>query len=220
MPELVIHIDESGDLGWKFDAPFRRGGSSRYLTVASVLTPREKTKHAKRVIRNLYDRLKWDTSIEKKWSVMEPAERARFIRSVENLRRAHPDIQIAAITVQKENVQEHIRRDPNKLYNYMTALLLLDEMVNHEKVTLVPDERAIKVASGNSLHDYIQTKLWFEKEVTTEVTTNPADSSRAKLLQFADMLAGAVWVHHENQDHRYHRALVRCGLRTKCLYFR
>jgi hypothetical protein len=29
---LLIYLDESGDLGWSFDAPFRRDGSSRNLT--------------------------------------------------------------------------------------------------------------------------------------------------------------------------------------------
>jgi len=30
---------------------------------------------------------------------------------------SHPEIKIDCIVVKKENVQEHIRRDPNKLYN-------------------------------------------------------------------------------------------------------
>ena len=36
---VVIYVDESGDLGWQFDQPFRAGGASRYLTVACLIVP-------------------------------------------------------------------------------------------------------------------------------------------------------------------------------------
>jgi len=37
-------------------------------------------------------------------------------------------IEAFAITVYKKNVEDHIRRDANKLYNYMTSLVLLDRI--------------------------------------------------------------------------------------------
>ena len=67
----------------------------------------------------------------------------------------YPKIKYFAITVKKENVQEHIRKDSNKLYNYMTRLLLLDELCGYDSVRIAPDPRSIKVASGNSMHDYL-----------------------------------------------------------------
>jgi len=33
-----IFVDESGDLGWQFNDPYRAGGSSRYLTLACLIT--------------------------------------------------------------------------------------------------------------------------------------------------------------------------------------
>ena len=92
----------------------------------------------------------------------------------------------------------HIRNDPNKLYNYMIKLFLLDEMATYERVTLIPDPRTIKVASGNSLHDYLQTELWLEKKAATVLNTNPQDSIKCLGLQFADMLSGAIREHHED----------------------
>src|ERR1035441_5537034 len=82
-----------------------------------------------------------------------------------------PEIALHAIVVKKENVQAHIRTDSNKLYNYMIRLALLDKMAKHDVVTLVPDPRSIKVQSGNSLHDYLQMQLWFEKKATTKLIT-------------------------------------------------
>ena len=35
--QVSVYLDESGDLGWKFDAPYRCGGSSRYLTISAII---------------------------------------------------------------------------------------------------------------------------------------------------------------------------------------
>ena len=65
-----IYVDESGDLGWNFSAPYRRGGSSRYLTVAAFCVPSSKKHIPKRAVRNLYEKFHWPTSVEKKWQQM------------------------------------------------------------------------------------------------------------------------------------------------------
>jgi hypothetical protein len=158
---LLIYLDESGDLGWNFTAPFRCGGSSRYLTIAALCVPAEKKHLPKRVIKRLYTTFGWPSHIEKKWSMMNRNERAAFASTCHTFCSAHADIHLHAITVKKENVQPHIRTDANKLYNYMIRLSLLSRMRRHPEVLMIPDPRSIKVESGNSLPDYIQTLLWF-----------------------------------------------------------
>ena len=74
----------------------------------------------------------------------------------------YKDIKISSITVRKENVMSHIRVDPNKLYNYMICLTILDDISKDVLVTLIPDHRIIKVQSGNSMGDYLQMELWFK----------------------------------------------------------
>jgi hypothetical protein len=118
-------------------------------------------------------------------------EREAFAHEAAILRQKHKaDLRYISITVRKENVQEHIRLDSNKLYNYMIGLSLLNEMHRHREVVFIPDPRSVKVASGNSLHDYLQTQLWFEKQTNTLLETIPADSSSNYNIQFADMLSG------------------------------
>lgn len=198
MPEVIIALDESGDLGWKFDAPYRHGGSSRHLTIASILYPQEKKKYPVRLIRNLYTAFRWDPKDEIKWASMNMNARDKFAELLKSLVITYPDIKLLSITVKKENVQSHIRSDANKLYNYMIGLSLLNEMKNHEHVTFVPDPRAIKVKSGNSMHDYLQTKLWFEKQSSTILRTTPLESKSCKAIQVADMLSGIVQNHFED----------------------
>lgn len=200
---ISIYLDESGDLGWTFSAPYRQGGSSRFLTIAALVAPLEKKHLPERVIRSLYTDRKWSTTKEKKWSDMSGGARDDFVTRAVKLRQQHTDIGYFAMVVNKQNVAAHIRQDPNLLYNYMIKLLLVREMAKHGEVLLVPDPRSIKLESGNSMHDYLQTNLWFTEEVPTVLTTKPQDSKKTLALQFADMLSGVVQSHFEdgNVDH-------------------
>ena len=112
---MIIYLDESGDLGWTFTAPYRAGGSSRHITIASLAVTPEKKHLPKRLIKRLYTKFKWPTHQEKKWADMSVNERVWFARQANQLRTKHPDdIKYLSITVKKENVRQHIRSDANK----------------------------------------------------------------------------------------------------------
>lgn len=215
----LIHADESGDLGWSFDKPYGRGGSSRYLVIFAVCVDDTKIHRVDRLIKDLYKGSGWDPKREKKWIDMSEKSREHFLRQAVRLREAHNDVSYHAIVVSKERVQAHLRADPNKLYNYMVKLLLANEMAKHEHVSFIPDQRSVKVASGNSQHDYLQTTLWYENEAKTVLETLPSDSRYCKPLQFADMMAGAVGSNYEFNKTKY---LEEIGphLNLKRLFFK
>lgn len=204
----IMFLDESGDLGWKFDAPYRRGGSSRYLTIGAVCVPPEKKHIPKRIVKDLYRHFKWPHDLEIKWSGMRSEEKKEFAEMAKVMCGKHNDIFLHGIIVQKQNVMEHIRKDSNKLYNYMIRLSLLDRMATHDVVTMVPDPRSIKVRSGNSLHDYLQTELWFTKKATTNLITSPADSKESLGVRFADKLAGLVQARYEDNESSHFQILA------------
>jgi len=214
----ILYADESGDLGWDFNAPYRQGGSSRYLTIGVLCVPSAKKHVPKRVIRELYDRFKWPVGTEKKWHQMTPQERATFATEAFKMCEKHPDIHLHGITVNKQNVEPHIRNDENKLYNYMIRLCVLDCMAADTDVTFVPDPRSIKVESGNSLHDYLQLELWFTKKVKTLLKTQPQDSKSCRGVQFADMLAGLIQ-HRFEDGYAEHIRICVTRLRLKKLFF-
>lgn len=218
MSNCIIYLDESGDLGWKFDAPYRKGGSSRYLTITAVCVPSEKNHIPKRIIKDLYTQCGWPISCERKWVQMPAQERTEFASQARKMCDKHTDIYVHAIVVKKERVEEHIRKDGNKLYNYMIKLALLDRMCPYGIVTLIPDPRSIKVKSGNSLPDYLQTELWFTKKVKTELKMQPLDSQACLGIQFADMLAGVVQARFEDNDLDDFKIILP-KLRLNCLFF-
>jgi len=218
MLSLIIYLDESGDLGWKFNSPPGKGGSSRYLTISALCIPYEKKHIPKRIIKSIYDKYKWDTKTEYKWTHMNLNQRKFFAEKAHKMCLNHPDILLKAIAVKKENVQVHIRKDGNKLYNYMIKLLLLNFMAGFDFVRLIPDPRSIKIKSGNSLFDYLQTELWFTKKVATNLCVTPLDSKTTRGIQFSDMLAGLVQSHHEKNYTGVFK-LLREKIFIKSLYF-
>ena len=215
---MHIYLDESGDLGWKLDRPYRAGGSSRYLTLAFLIVD-ELTHHfPRRIIRKLRRKYRMKSGREIKGSSLSRNQLIHFAKKANKLLASKKGIRIRAITVNKENVQGHIRSDPNKLYNYMINLCILDLIGDQETVYFTPDPRSIKVASGDSMVDYLQTQLWFEKEVRTRLIETPHESHTNLNLQFIDVIAHIVWAHHENKHSRPYNILAR-RVQCKRLYF-
>ena len=194
---LNIYLDESGDLGWVLNKPYHYGGSSRYLTIAFVSCPKEKTHLLKRIVRKVYEKTKTSPSVELKGSSLSIDDKKYFARQVNNLVSMNPDIKIGAITVNKSKVQLHIREDSNKLYNYMIKLAILDTIKGEPLVNLIRDNKTIKVKSGNSLIDYLQITLWFELSSKTKIVDIPSDSKRVKNLIFIDWINNLIWGNYE-----------------------
>lgn len=168
-------------------------------------------------MRDMYRTHKWDLATEKKWVRVNAPARLDFAKRAAKL--ADLDgIKLFAISVRKENVQQHLRADPNLLYNYMLRLLLLDEMSKHDEVVMKPDPRTIKVQSGNSQHEYLQTTLWYELGARTQLHTIPRDSKHDLGIQFADMLAGVVQSSFERRQHEPMKAIAP-SLVHKRLFF-
>lgn len=216
---IAIYVDESGDLGWKFDAPYRRGGSSRHLTISAIIIDYNQHHLLKRLMKDLYRKTKTDPKTEIKWALMDAEQRLWVANRLAKLKqKLGSDVSYHSITVFKQNVAAHIRTDANKLYNYMLKFMLLQEMAKHEKVFLSVDQRSIKVASGNSLHDYLQTELWLGLGQSTQLKTEQCDSKHHLCIQAADVLSGIVQNHFEDSKSEPFAALSD-NIVCKTLFF-
>lgn len=215
---MLIYLDESGDTGWTFDRAYGAGGSSRYLIIAALALPLQLDHQPARLLRNIYRHRGWGSHKEKKWADMSPEARTDFVTQASKLLAKHKGIKCMAIVVDKRRVMHHVRTDSNKLYNYMVKLLLLDFMACHPHVNFIPDPRAIRVESGNSLHDYLQTELWFAKTASTILETTPIDSRHCLNLQFTDMLAGTIQSRFEFANDKYFD-LIADQVTVKKLFF-
>ena len=170
------------------------------------------------MVRSIYQRFGWPQFVEHKWASLDSNQRSVCAMELRKLCDLNPDIFIHAIVVKKQNVLAHIRTDSNKLYNYMIRLALLQRMAQYDVVTMIPDPRSIKVKSGNSLHDYLQTELWFTEKANTNLLTQPQDSMTCKGVQLADLLAGMVQAHFEDNASRDFRT-IQPALNLNRLFF-
>lgn len=215
-PTLQIFVDESGDLGWNFARPFGQGGSSRYLTLACLILPDPHRRRAGDIISRFYAEYKWQK--EKKASNASHPQRVKFCDHLSDLLYRYPDIKVDVITVNKINVQAHIRADANKLYNYMLGLVLPDHVQAQTEFELVTDARSIKVKSANSLADYLQIKLWFDLNCATKVIHRPGNSAGNYTLQFVDWIAHCAWRHYEQSDSECCDKIKACA-KVRHLFF-
>ena len=192
---MQVYLDESGDLGWNFTAPFGQGGSSRFLTLAFLFLPKQSRHAPKNLIRCLYKKYKWQN--EKKAHSATLKQKKLFCEKTVELLKRHSKVKIDVIIVNKANVRSHIRADSNKLYNYMTSLVVPDYVGSEKEIEFIPDERSVKVRSGNSLADYLQIKLWFERGFETKINDRPGVSHKNYNLQFVDWVAHCTWIRYE-----------------------
>ncbi len=215
---MNIYIDESGDLGFSFNRPYGKGGSSRYLTITCLLTPPKLSHKPKRLVKKLYKKLKHPPQHELKAVDLQPADKVYFAQKAKDLLVHNPEIKIFAMTAKKTRVQQHIRKDPNKLYNYMLGLLLPERIKRYPQVNLIPDERSIKVKSGNSLVDYLQINVWFVLKAKTIIKYWPSESSRVLNIQFTDYVSNIIWNKYE-RGHDTAFNILRQKISCKTLFF-
>lgn len=213
---MQVYLDESGDMGWRFSQPFRAGGSSRFLCLAIMFLPKANRKAPKRIISDMYKKYGWVS--EMKASSASARQKEEFADKTVAMLRARKDIKIDSIVARKENVLEHIRNDSNKLYNYMCRLVIPEYVTSEREFEFLPDKRSIKVQSGNSLSDYLQTVLWFDCSVKTKLINNPQESYQNYNLQFVDWIANCVWSHFEDGEMRVFSKLSP-AIRVRRLYF-
>lgn len=197
---MNVYLDESGDLGWKLDKPYRHGGSSKFMAIAYVACPAEKKHLLRRIVVDVYNHTKTDPKTELKGSSLTVQEKCFFAEKVRKLVSMNPDIVIGSITVNKSKVQTHIREDANKLYNYMIKLAVLPAIKREPLVNLIRDNKTVKVKSGNSLIDYLQTTIWFELGSPTKIVDIPSDSKKVKNLIFIDWMNNLIWGKYEDRN--------------------
>ncbi len=109
-----------------------------------------------------------------------------------------PRLQFFCISVRKEQVELYARQDVHLLYSYMTKRMLLNNLLDYQEAHLNIDHRTIKLKSEKSLHDYLQTELWFEYKANVQLVTKHCDSKNDLGVQLADILSGIVQSHFED----------------------
>ena len=214
-----VYFDESGDLGWIFDAPYRNGGSSRYFTIAYIIIPKEKSILLDRFIRNFYKSFSIEAKKEFKGMDFNDEFACISAKKIAKLLKNNSDIKLGSITTKKENVPEIVdNHSSNILYNYMVALGLTPKLKILNHVNIIPDKRSVPNGSLNSCPDLLKTKIWFDNNSPVKLFYTPEESHQNKRLMFIDWIANFIWRNYEN-DRSVAYEILRPHLKENLLYF-
>lgn len=213
-----IYLDESGDLGWKLSKPYRDGGSSRFLTIGYLINPITHCNIPKRLVRDFYYKFRFNPKVEVKASTLKSHHKEFICQETVKMMAKYPHFYLGAITVKKEGVQAPFRRDGNTLYNFMMGESLLDQIDAHATCKITRDNRSVKVLSGSSCIDYLQTLTFFHRKKTTVLTDNPIDSHTDNGVIFIDWITNIVWSKYEDNFANWCN-LLGTHINEQTLYF-
>lgn len=119
----------------------------------------------------------------------------------------------------KNNCDPKMLKDENILYNYMVFRIVKRIVLNNSSLTclsLLLDNRTIKITQSDSLVDYLKAKIYFDLDrPDIELNVQMLDSKNSRLIQSAGFIARTVF-------HRYTHSKDICYKLIKkklhCIY--
>ena len=178
-----VFIDESGNLG--------KGGD--FFTIAAVVFSQTAGQNR---LKRLMRKACLDYSPTGSPLRELKANSLSFPRKQQLLNKisTRADHEIFYITAQKQHVTMLQQgRDKNLVYNYLAGILVMEIIKKYnDDICLNFDQRTTKVASMNSLKDYIRIKAYTAGGFQHTLHVGQYDSHSMYNLQTADILAGII----------------------------
>lgn len=186
---LKVFIDESGNLGY----------NEGYFIIAMI------TAHKPKRIKNIIKSFCGYHSLDEVHATNLDLPQKQFLI---NKLTKQQDYGVSYIIADKMMIKkERLFKNNNLLFNYLMSFLLKDILkANTDDVYVYLDNRTQKVASVNSLKDYIQIKAYTEWGFTKNLSIDYLDSKNSKPIQMADLIANCVRrKYHWKKDDLYSR---------------
>jgi len=216
------YLDESGDLGWKLDQPYQSGGSSRYFVIAIAVGINNSHRRFGKVVDNLHTQQKWTSAKEKKWATISPGARQVFCQLAAKELAANADTQVYAAVYHKETAPDFLRAVDVQAMNLgaketqileqqsrgrthlVYAMMVAETLAAHlpplDAFTYCPDE----LNEGQRTLDSIVTyRLLIQDKLKMGLKRVDRTGPMQRGLDFADMIAGAVWEAYERNDRSF-----------------
>jgi hypothetical protein len=203
--EYNIYFDESGDLGWTLDKPYRKGGgSSQFFTIAYLILPSHKDKIINRFIKRFNTSRGSDR--EYKGLVFTEKRAKSMANKIAHLLRLHEDIILGVVSIKKRNLPKQVMSSSNDdvIYNFLVQKGICDKLTAFGQANIIPDKRSVPKGSQNSCSDLIKNDLWFWRGSSVGINYAPEESHQNARLIFIDWIANFVWRNYElNKDKAY-----------------
>jgi len=195
-----ILLDESGDLGFKFNR-----GSSRYFIVTILFTSSKRP--LEKVTRNVHQGLR------KKFKRVgtlhaykeTPVTRTRILQGLST-----KDCAIVAVILNKQRVYTNLQEEKSLLYNYVTNILL-DRLFT--KRPIPPEQPITLIASRRETNKFLNAnfKAYLKNKISTNrhlrLTIEISTPNKEKSLQAVDFVSWAIFRKHELGDMTYYNLI-------------
>lgn len=186
--ERCLIFDESGNLGT----------SGRYFVISCIDTKNAKSLHnvIKRKLKQAGDKfpeLKTLHAHEIKAKDAYPCVKHHLLECI-----VSKDITISYIIVDLKHVEQRLLNDKNIMYNFASKILISKLITKDDdgtKINILFDKKTTKIASKNSLREYIIAHIVYEEGLDVDINFEYKDSDAgdAFIIQAADYVANALY---------------------------
>jgi len=186
--ERCLIFDESGNLGV----------SGRYFVISCIDTKNAKSLHnvMKRKLKQAGDKfpeLKTLHAHEIKAKDAYPCVKYHLLECI-----VKKGITVSYIVVDLKHVEKRLLNDKNIMYNFASKILisrLITKDDEGKKINILFDNKTTKIASKNSLREYIIAHIVYEEGLDVDINFEYKDSDAgdAFIIQAADYVANALY---------------------------
>src|SRR3989344_7053066 len=188
-----VFLDESGELGFGEK-------SSKYFIMSLLSCDESELYSLRRIIKKVqqkivkkkikkYPELKGNNSTDKvRLDVLN-----RFMQTKS---------EIFVIILEKSKVYEYLKGKKNKLYNYISNLILNECSFDNPSVCLIVDKSKTNRSLREDFDNYIRMKLK-EKNNLNKLIIKHENSQNEGCLQVLDFISWAIFRNYEHKDSRF-----------------
>lgn len=202
--ERCLIFDESGNLGV----------SGRYFVISCIDTTNAKSLHniMKRKLKQAGDKfpeLKTLHAHEIKAKDAYPCVKYHILESI-----ISKDVTVSYIVVDLQHIEERLLKDKNILYNFASKILiskLITKADEGKTINIIFDNKTTKIASKNSLREYIIAHVVYEEglDVNINFEYKDSDAGDAFIIQAADYIANGLYANYEYNNDIYKNIIIK-----------
>jgi len=188
-----IFLDESGELGFK-------SASSKYFVITLLSCDEEEIYSIRRIIKRVREKI--IKKKLKKYPELKGNNSTDKIREEILNRFARTNSEIFVIILEKSKVLEYLKDKKNKLYNYISNLILNECSLDNSHVCLVVDKSKTNRSLREDFDNYIRRSL-SNKNKLCNLTIKHENSQKEGCLQVLDFVSWAIFRNYEYKDSRF-----------------
>jgi len=192
-----IFLDESGELGFK-------ESSSKYFIITLLSCDEGEIYAIRRIIKRVREKVikkkmrrfpefKGNNSTDKiRFEVLQ-----RFVKTKS---------EIFVIILEKSKVYEYLKTKKDKLYNYISNLIINECSFDNPCVCLIVDKSKSNRSLREDFDNYIRKRLT-EKNNLDKLIIKHENSQNEGCLQVLDFISWAIFRNYEHKDSRFTDAI-------------